>query len=452
MSEPPERVVESAGEEMYQWARDLYPLCRSLTGEGTRQTLRYLQAMLPGMQLVEVPSGTRAFDWEVPPEWTIRGGYIEDAQGRVLVDFADHNLHVVGYSEPVDRWVSRQELEEHLHSIESQPDAIPYVTSFYERRWGFCLTHRQREALGEGPFHVVIDSTLEPGSLTYGELLIEGESRREVLLSTYVCHPSMANNELSGPVVTAALARWLLSGRRQLSYRIVFLPETIGSIVYLSRHAEEMRRRTLAGFVVTCVGDERTYSYLPSRRGDTLADRVARHVLKHHAGHYDAYSFLDRGSDERQYGAVGVDLPVALMMRSKFHTYPEYHTSLDDLSLISAQGLEGAYQAHQRALEVLEQNGRWRTTVMCEPQLGKRGLHPTLSTRDGGRRDRRVKAMRNLLAYADGSLDLVGLAEAVELPAWECVPLLQTLEREGLVVRVCEGDGAGEQGREAFGE
>src|SRR5690554_4543492 len=400
VSEPPDRGVASVGEEMYQWAGQLFPICRSLTGEGTRETLRYMQELLPQMRLVEVPSGTRAFDWEVPPEWNIRGAWIRDAQGRVVVDFADHNLHVMGYSEPVDAWLSREELEGHLYSIEEQPDAIPYVTSFYERRWGFCLTHRQREALGEGPFHVVIDSSLEAG-----------ESAREVLLSTYVCHPSMANNEISGPVVTAALARWLMSLRqRQLSYRIVFVPETIGSIVYLSQHAEEMRRRTVAGFVVTCVGDDRTYSYLPSRRGDALVDRVARHVLKHHAGRFDAYSFLDRGSDERQYGAVGIDLPVALMMRSKFHTYPEYHTSLDDLSVISAQGLAGAYEAHQRALMVLEHNARWRTTTLCEPQLGRRGLHPTLSTRDGGRRDRRVKAMRNLLAYADGSLDLVGLA------------------------------------------
>ncbi|RAL20738.1 aminopeptidase [Lujinxingia litoralis] len=437
---------------MYQWARELYPMCRSLTGEGTRQTLRFLQERLPGMRLVEVPSGTRAFDWEVPLEWNIRGAQIRDMSGRVLVDFADHNLHVMGYSEPICARVSREKLEHHLYSIKEQPDAIPYVTSFYERRWGFCVPHRLREALGPGPFDVWIDSTLAPGSLTYGELLLEGESSREVLLSTYVCHPSMANNELSGPVVTTALARWLMAQpRRRLSYRIVFVPETIGSIVYLSRHLEEMRRRTLAGFVLSCVGDERTYSYLPTRRGDTLTDRVARHVLKHHAGSFDAYSFLDRGSDERQYGAVGVDLPVALMMRSKFHTYPEYHTSLDDLSLITPRGLEGAYEAHRLALYVLEHNARWRTTTICEPQLGRRGLHPTLSTREGARRDVGVKGMRNLLAYADGRLDLVELAEAVGLAAWECVPLLKILEREGLVVRVEEG-GARDELREALGE
>lgn len=418
------------GNTMYQWAVDLFPICRSLTGKGVRQTLNYLQGLLPNLTVHSVPSGTQVFDWTVPDEWEIREAYITDMSGARIVDFGHNNLHVLGYSEPVDKWLELSELEEHLYSLPEQPNAIPYVTSYYSRRWGFCLSHQQRQLLKPGQYHVVIDSTLKPGVLNYGELILPGETEDEVLLSTYICHPSMANNELSGPVVTTALALWLQTLPRRYTYRILFIPETIGSIVYLSLHHEVMQQRVKAGYVVTCVGDDRAYSYLPSRHNDTLSDRAARHVMKQMIGNYNQYSFLDRGSDERQYCAPGVDLPIGSIMRSKYGCYPEYHTSLDNLDFISPSGLYGAYDVLKHTLSLIENNRTWLVTNLCEPQLGKRGLYPSISTKSSGES---VKTMMDLLAYADGTKDLISLAECINANALECTTIMEKLAAANLV-------------------
>ncbi|MEJ7759165.1 MAG: DUF4910 domain-containing protein [Gemmatimonadaceae bacterium] len=419
------------GRRMYRWATDLFPVCRSITGDGVRQTLAYLKEIVPAMAVHEVPSGTEAFDWTVPDEWNIRAAYIEDESGRRVVDFARSNLHVVGYSVPVDNWMTLEELQPHLHSLPEQPYAIPYITSYYVRRWGFCMSHAERESLEAGRYRVVIDSTLSAGSLTYGEVILRGREENEILLSTYICHPSMANNELSGPVVCTALAEWLASfDDRRFTYRIVFVPETIGSIVYLSRNLEAMRRNTVAGFVVTCVGDERAYTLLSSRHGDTLADRAARLVMSAHAPDHVRYSFLERGSDERQYCSPGVDLPVVSIMRSGYNSYSEYHTSLDDLSLITAAGLAGGFDALRKCIELLENNHTYRATTLCEPQLGKRGLYPTLGTRGSGFT---VRALTNVLAYSDGTMDLVDIATRTGISAPQALEIAGQLKSAGLI-------------------
>lgn len=415
--------------QIYEIAARLFPICRSITGNGVRETMRILREYIP-LTVHEVPSGIKVFDWIVPREWNISDAFVLDETGARIIDFQKNNLHVVGYSVPVNTAMPLEELQKHLYSLPGQPDAIPYITSYYSERWGFCLTQRQRDALKDGVYRVRIDSSLKDGFLTYGELILPGKSEKEILLSTYICHPSMANNECSGPAVATALACWLLTRPREYTYRIVFLPETIGSITYLSRHADFMRKNTIAGFNLTCVGDERAFSFLPSRYGNTLADRTALHVLRHRHPDFRQYSFLDRGSDERQYCAPGIDLPVASIMRSKYNEYPEYHTSLDNLELITPEGLHGSFLVYQDCLEALEKNQTFRANCLCEPQLGRRNLYPTLSTKEAGLS---VRNMMNFLAYSDGTNDLIAVADRIQTPVWELYDIAERLVREGLV-------------------
>ena len=419
-----------AGKWMYDLAGRLFPIGRSLTGKGVRESLQIIKEQIPELEIHQVPSGSRVFDWEVPREWEITEGYIEDENGNRIIDYKENNLHVMGYSAPLDKYVDLNELYQYIRVEEEQPDVIPYVTSYYVTRSGFCMSKNMRDSLKSGKYHMVIKSRLFDGVLNYAELYLPGECKSEVLLSTYICHPSMANNELSGPVLATRLVKWLKTLDRRLSYRLVIVPETIGSITYLSKNLEKLKQNVIAGFVLSCVGDDRTYSYIETREADTLADKVMRNVLQYVDGGYKQYSFLERGSDERQYNAPGVDLPVCGFCRSKYGEYPEYHTSADNMSVISPEGLQGAYEVMQQVIMALEYNKYYRINCLCEPQLGKRGLYPTVSKKGIYTE---VKKLTNFIAYADGKRDLLDISIKIGVPVYELIENIDKLKESGLL-------------------
>ena len=420
------------GYEIHKLAKKLWPLNRSITGKGTRDTLKELATYIPDLKIRSVLSGTPVFDWNVPKEWKVKEAYIISPKGKKICDFSENNLHLIGYSAPFKGEVSLEILKEHLHTLPNQPDAIPYITSYYEERWGFCLTHKQFSQLEEGNYQVNINTELFDGELNYAELFIKGKSEKEIFLSTYICHPSMANNEISGPAVVTFLTKWLKEiEKTEYSYRIIFIPETIGSITYLSLNHKKMTENTYAGFNVTCVGDDRAYSYLPSRNGNTISDIVAKHILKWTDANFKHYSWLNRGSDERQYCSPGIDLPVASIMRTKYREYPEYHTSLDNLeNVVTPKGLDGGYWAIRRAIEAIERNKKYKVSVLCEPQMGKRGLYQTLSTK---KTDKNIQFIMDFISYCDGKNTLIEISEKLNVPIWDLYDLVEKLQKNNLI-------------------
>jgi len=399
----------SAGVAMHRLMAELYPICRSITGEGVRQTLRILQGQIP-LVIHEVPTGTPVFDWTVPKEWNIRDAYIKNTRGERLVDFQKCNLHVVSYSVPVRRVVSREELRKHLFSLPDRPDWIPYRTSYYNETWGFCLSQRQLETLTDKEYEVCVDATLADGHLTYGEYLIPGTTTDEVLVSCHVCHPSLCNDNLSGIVVATHLAMHLASlPSRRFSYRFLFIPGTIGSITWLARNEEQVAR-IKHGLVITCVGDAGRFTYKKSRRGNAEIDRAVTHVLKSSGKEHLVQDFFPYGYDERQYCSPGFDLPVGCLMRSPHGGFPQYHTSADNLDFVLPQSLVESLQCYQAVVDVLEHNRTYRSlNPKCEPQLGKRGLYTAI----GGDKNAAQKQMSMLwvLNLADGHHSLLDIAE-----------------------------------------
>lgn len=421
------------GEEIHSLATQIFPICRSITGNGVRETLARLGRHVP-LSVHEVPSGTQVFDWIVPREWNIKDAYIRDARGRKVVDFAKSNLHVMSYSVPVRARLSLAELKPHLHSLPEQPDRIPYRTSYYAENWGFCLTHREMQSLADDVYEVVIDSTLSDGSLTYGEYLHRGESSDEVLLSAHVCHPSLANDNCSGLALLTLLARELGRIKTRLSYRFLFAPGTIGAITWLARN-EAQTARIKHGLVVSCLGDGGGPTYKKSRRGNAAIDAVMSHVLRHAGPSGQVTDFSPYGYDERQFCSPGFNLPVGMLQRSQWGAFPEYHTSGDDLTFIKASHLQHSYELIARAIDVLENDATFVNTVSkCEPQLGRRGLYGAIGGRPDAARDNMT--MLWLLNMSDGSKSVLDIADHIGQPFAAVRGVAGLLEQHGLLARV----------------
>jgi aminopeptidase-like protein len=395
------------GSGMYKLMGELYPLCRSITGDGLRDSLRMIQKHIP-LELHEVPTGTAVFDWNIPKEWNIRDGYVKGPDGTKIIDFKRSCLHVVNYSVPVRAKMSLAELKPYLHSLPDHPDWVPYRTSYYKETWGFCLTHRELQNLKDGEYEVMIDSSLEPGNMTYGECYIKGESEDEILLSSHSCHPSLCNDNLSAMALNTFLAKSLLGQKSHYSYRFIFAPGTIGAITWLSRN-ESKTSRIKHGLVAACVGDRGKFHYKKSRRGNADVDAAVAHALKHSGSEYVISDFTPYDYDERQYCSPGFNLPVGSLTRTPHDAYKENHTSADNMDFVSVESLDGSFQVYSKVLDILEHNKKFiNTNPKCEPRLGKRGLYGAV----GGKRDANTYelSMQWTLNYCDGQHSLLDIA------------------------------------------
>jgi len=419
------------GNQMIKWMKDLWYYPRSITGHGTRKTLEYLQKINKDLKINSFKSGTKVFDWVIPDEWNVFDTFIEHESGKRFAKLSKNNLHVLGYSMPCDKYISLSELLPHIYTQPEQPDVIPYVTSYYYDRWGLCMSEKEKQKLPEGKYHVVINAEKAPGTMEIADLVIKGQSTEEIFFSTNVCHPSMANNELSGPVLSSALIKYIKSKypNSRFSYRFVFVPETIGSIAYLSEHLKDLKDNVICGFNLSCVGDERAFSHIESRMGSCLADAALRAALIK-LENVETYSFLSRASDERQYCAPGIDLPLCGFSRTKYGSYPEYHTSADNFDVVTAKGLNGSFGVMKSIIDAFEMNLFPKTNVKCEPQLGKRNLYPTISQK-GVQPD--INTRMDFIAYADGKHSLFDISIKIRKNISLVVAEAGILEKEGII-------------------
>jgi aminopeptidase-like protein len=420
----------TTGQELFAMVAELYPICRSITGDGVRATLEIVGRELD-LEVHEVPTGTQVLDWTVPREWNVRDAWVAGPDGKRVIDFQDSNLHLVSYSVPVRATMPLAELRQHLFTLPEQPDWVPYRTSYYAEGWGFCASQRLVDSLPEGDYEVCVDTILGDGHLTYGEHLVEGRTEDEVLVSCHVCHPSLANDNLSGITVATRLAGMLAEARPRYSYRFLFIPGTIGSITWLARN-EDRLHRIRHGLVLACVGDPGGFTYKRSRRGDAEIDRAVAHVLERSGRDHRVVDFTPYGYDERQYCSPGFDLPVGCLSRSSYASYPEYHTSADDLDLVRPEHLQDSLETCWEVVQVLEGNRRYlNLSPKGEPQLGKRGLYGSI----GGRSDaeERQMAMLWLLNQSDGDHSLLDVADRAGLPFALVAEAAKALEDAGLL-------------------
>jgi len=418
---------------MIALAEELFPICRSITGNGVRESLRILQKHIP-LTIKEVPTGTAVFDWTIPKEWNIKDAWVKNEQGEKIIDFKNSNLHILNYSIPIHEKMSLGNLKKHLFTLPEQPELIPYRTSYYQENWGFCLPHQELEKLEEGTYEVMIDSTLEAGALTYGELFIPGETEEEVLLSTHICHPSLANDNLSGISLLTFLGQFLRKQKNNYSYRLIFIPGTIGAITWLAQNENQVHR-IKHGIVASLVGDSGDFTWKKSRRGDTEIDRAVTQVLKYSGHAYEVIDFFPYGYDERQYCSPGFNLPVGNLGRSRFGEFPEYHTSADNLDFVKSKNLQESFEIYKSVIELLEHNFTYiNLQAKGEPQLGKRGLYDAI----GGEYDHRKYQMVMLwiLNYSDGENDLLSIAEQSGYSFKIILKVQRILEEKGLLERI----------------
>ncbi len=397
----------------------LFPITRSLTGDGVKKTLNIIQKELPKLKIKKFKSGTKVFDWNIPEEWNVTDAYVIDKYNNRIIDFKKNNLHLVGYSIPIKKNITKKELFKNLYFLKNQPKAIPYITSYYKRRWGFCISYNEYKILDKryslnDKFKVVINSNLnKKGNLNYGELILKGKSKKEILISTYICHPSMANNELSGTIVSMGLINYFKNKKLNKTLRFVFIPETIGSISYLSKNLKYLKENVIGGYNLSCIGDERQHSCMFSKYQNSPSDEAvieAYKLLK--IKNYKVYPFLKRGSDERQYNSPGIDLKISSIFRTKYGEYPEYHTSLDNFNLVTLKGCVGGFNVARKSIEILLERIYPKCKIMCEPQMGKRGLYPTLSTKN---ENKLTRSYMDFLQYADGTNSLEKISNLIKL-------------------------------------
>ncbi len=416
----------------------LFPLNRSLTGEGIRKTLNIIKKEFPKLKIKKIKSGTKVFDWKIPDEWNVFNAYVIDKYNKKIIDFKKNNLHLVGYSIPMNKYLSKKQFFENLHFLPKQPDAIPYITSYYKKRWGFCISHNEYKNFDKryqtnDKFKVVIDSTFNnKGNLNYGELILKGKSKKEILISTYICHPSMANNELSGPIVSMGLINYFKNKSLNKTLRFIFIPETIGSISYLSKNIKYLKENVIGGYNLSCIGDNRQHSCMFSKYKNSPSDEAVIEAYKSlKIKNYKVYSFLKRGSDERQYNSPGIDLKISSIFRTKYHEYPEYHTSLDDFKIVTLDGCLGGFNVAKKSIEILLARIYPQCKIICEPQMGKRGLYSTLSTKN---ESKLTMSYMDFLQYADGTNSLQKISSLIKLDLNYVKKIYFILRKNNLII------------------
>ena len=419
--------------DMYKWCQDLFPICRSITGDGIQKTLKYFEKLNPSLKRIKFKSRSKVFDWTVPLEWNIKDAYIKHSSGKKFADFKKSNLHVVNFSIPKNKYIKKKDLIKKIHTLKNFKNAIPYVTSYYKRDWGFCLSYNEKKKLPDGNYKIFIDSEIKKGNLHLSHAILNGKKKNEIFFSSYVCHPSMANNELSGPVVLNALIKYIKTNykKTKYTYRFVLLPETIGSIAYLSRYKSILKKKVMMGFNLSCLGDDKAYSIIKGPNKDDLSYKALYSILRNKKK-LKVYDFRHRGSDERQYCSPGIDLPVVGFCRSKYGEYKEYHTDRDNLKLISQKSLEQSLEVLKNLVDVCEVSLFPKTQTFCEPNLSKRNLYPTTSTLFSMTTD--LKLRKDILAFSNGKRSIFDLSEILDNDVLKICSEIKILKKNKLII------------------